>query len=141
MTFNKNKFSADVVFEIDELLIANKVGHLPVSIHQYINTQDLLMRGKNFDMTRKRIEYLQMKICNTSYFIKALQSDTNIGVVVKNKSYRSDFFTFFNMIRSSFSLNYVKTKIKIFGAIGAYPIRNLNTYRYSGLKYVIVLPS
>ncbi len=138
MSFNKNEYNADVMFTIKALLKAKNVGYLPISIHRYVQTQDSLMRSKNFDITKKRIEYIQMMIGNTSRLINSLKQDSNSGVLIKNMSYRRDVFTFFNIInilRNPLSLEYIKTKIKTFKATGAYPINNFNNYRYSGLRY------
>jgi len=142
MSFNKNEYNADVMFTLEALLKTNKVGYLPVSLHRYVQTQDSLMRSKNLDITLKRIEYIQMMIGNSSQLINKLKKDSNSDVLVKNISYRRDVFTFFNilnMFRNPFSLDYVKAIIKSFKATGAYPINNFNNYKYTSLRYRILL--
>ncbi|WP_296383092.1 glycosyltransferase [Winogradskyella sp.] len=142
MSFNKNEYNADVMFTLEVLLKANKVGYLPVSLHRYVQTTDSLMRSKNFDIICKRIEYIQMMIGNSSQLINELKKESNFDVLLKNMSYRRDVFTFFNilnMFRNPFSVKYVKAKVKIFKGIGAYPMKNFNNYKYTSLRYRILL--
>ncbi len=142
MTFNTNEYNADVLFTLEALLKTDKVGYLPLRIHRYVQTTDSLMRSKDFDITKKRIEYIQMMISNSSQLIANLKPAINSETVIKNMTYRRDVFTFFNifsMFRNPFTLDYVKESIKTFKAIGAYPIKNFNNHRYSGMRYRIML--
>lgn len=140
MDFNNNEYNADVVFTLEALLKSEKVGYLPISIHRYVQTQDSLMRSKNFDITRKRIEYIQMMITNSSHLIndvKSKHSDT----VFNNLQHRRDVFTFFNivnMIRNPFGVAYIKSRIKAFKSVGAYPINNFNHFKYNTFRYRIL---
>lgn len=142
MSFNKNEYNADVMFTLEALGNAEKVGYLPIPLHRYVQTQNSLMRSKNFDITCKRIEYIQMMINNSSQLINNLNKDSNSDVLLKNMRYRRDVFTFFNilnMLRNKFRLVYVKNKIKSFKLTGAYPIKNFNNYKYTSLRYRILL--
>jgi glycosyltransferase involved in cell wall biosynthesis len=143
MSFNDNEYNADVMFTLEVLLKSNKVGYLPIDLHRYVQTQDSLMRSKNFDITQKRIEYIQMMIGNSSQLINRIKKDSNSDVLLKTMRYRRDVFTFFNilnMLRNPFSLDYVKAKITAFKTVDAYPIKNFNNYKYDGLRYRILLP-
>jgi glycosyltransferase involved in cell wall biosynthesis len=140
MTFNNNEYNADVVFTLEALLKSEKVGYLPISIHRYVQTQDSLMRSKNFDITRKRIEYIQMMIANSSHLINDVKGKQS-NVLLNNLEHRRDVFTFFNivnMIRNPFSITYVKDRIKTFKSVKAYPIKNFNDYRYNTFRYRIL---
>ena len=142
MSFNNNEYNADVIFTLEALLKAEKIGYLPLSIHRYVQTQDSLMRSMNIDIIRKRFEFMQMMINNTSQLINSLKQDSNSGVLIKNMSYRRDVFTLFiiiNMVRNPFSLEYIKNIIKTFKATGAYPINYLKNYKYGGLKFRLLV--
>lgn len=142
MSFNKNEYNADVMFTLEALLKTDKVGYLPIDLHRYLQTQDSLMRSKNFDITHKRIEYIQMMIGNSSQLINGINKDSNSDVLLNNMKYRRDIFTFFNilnMLRNPFSLNYMKSKINAFKSVDAYPIKNFTNYKYAGLRYRILL--
>ena len=83
-----------------------------------------------------------MMINNSSQLINNLNKDSNSDVLLKNMRYRRDVFTFFNilnMLRNKFRLVYVKNKIKSFKLTGAYPIKNFNNYKYTSLRYRILL--
>jgi glycosyltransferase involved in cell wall biosynthesis len=141
MSFTQNEYNADVVFTLAALLKSDKVGFIPVALHRYVQTQDSLMRSKNFDITRKRIQYIQMMIGNKSQLLNELNTKTESSLLLKNLNYRRDIFTFFNildMLRNPFALSVVKEKIKAFKDVGAYPMKSLNHYRYSGLKYRVL---
>lgn len=142
MSFSKNEYNADVVFILQALLKSKKVGYLPISIHRYVQTESSLMRSKNFDITYKRIEYMQMMINNKSKLINGLKKEPNSDILIENLCYRRDVFTFFNiinMLRNPFSLTQVKAKIKSFKAVGAYPIKNFNRHKYNSIKYSLLL--
>ncbi|BAO77197.1 glycosyltransferase family 2 protein [Winogradskyella sp. PG-2] len=142
MVFNNNEYNADVMFTLEALIKSEKVGYFPISIHRYVQTENSLMRSTNWEVVRKRIEYLQMMIGNSSQLINTLNTGSNSEVLLENMRYRRDIFTFFNiinMLRNPFSLSYVKSKITVFKSLGAYPINNFNNFKYSGIHYRILL--
>jgi glycosyltransferase involved in cell wall biosynthesis len=141
MTFNTNEYNADVMFTLEALLEADKVGYLPISIHRYVQTQDSLMRSKNFDITCKRIEYIQMMIDNSSKLISKVESESYSDTLITNMKHRRDVFTFFNivnMLRNPFGKSYIKDKIDMFKAVNAYPIKNFTQHRYNTFLYRIL---
>lgn len=138
MSFNTNEYNGDVIFTLEVLLKANKLGHLPVSIHRYVQTQHSVMRNKNVEAVNKRIGYLNMMIVSTSQLINEIKTEGNSEVLIQNISHRRDVFTFFNiigMIRNSFSSESMKLQIKAFRDVDAYPIKQFNHYRYNSLLY------
>ena len=143
MVFNTNEYNADVIFTLEALLKASKIGYLPASVHRYVQTQNSLMRSKNIDITRKRIEYIQMMIKNSSNLINSLDKKTYSDTLLDNMKHRRDVFTFFNivsMIRNPFGITYIKDKIETFKSVDAYPIKTFNKYRYNSLRYRLLIP-
>lgn len=141
MSFNNNEYNADVMFTLEALLITDKVGYVPVSIHRYVQTGNSLMRSSDFQIISKRLEYIQMMIHNTSELINGLNDGNHSKTLIDNLKHRRDVFTFFNianMIRNRFSLEHIKSKIDGFKKINAYPINNFNRYRYNTLQYRIL---
>ena len=142
MIFNNNEYNADVMFTLQSLLKADHIGYIPVSLHRYVQTENSLMRSKNFEITSKRLGYIQMMIHNTSELINGLNKENHSEALIDNLKHRRDVFTFFNivnMIRNRFSLKYIKSRIKEFKETGAYPISDFNLYRYNTLQYRIMV--
>jgi len=141
MDFNNNEYNADVIFTSNALLKAERVGYVPLSIHRYVQTQDSLMRSKNFEITKKRIEYIQMMIGNKSQLINNLKDKNHSNTLIENMSHRRDIFTFFNimnMLRNPFSKAYIKNRINAFKAVDAYPLKNFTKYKYKSRRYKIL---
>lgn len=141
MMFNNNQYNADVIFTLEALLKAPKIGFVKNSIHRYVQTEGSLMRSKDFKIISKRIEYLQMMIGNTSQLINSLKRDNNSERLINNIKHRRDVFTFFNlisMLRNPFGLKYIKSKIQDFKTVNAYPIKDFNKHRYNTLLYRVL---
>ena len=141
-SFNNNEYNADVVFTLQSFLNADKVGYIPISIHRYVQTPNSLMRSADFEITRKRIEYIQMMIVNKTKLIDDVNNDNDLDVVIDSMKHRRDIFTFFNiinMIKNPFRLNYIKDKIEIFKEIDAYPIKHFNKNRYKAFRYGVLV--
>lgn len=140
MVFNTNEYNADVMFTLKALLKAKNVGYHPISIHRYVQTEDSLMRSNDFSIVKKRLEYIQMMIGNTSELINDVKGKHSNTLVI-NMEHRRDVFTFFNiinMIRNAFRTDYVKEKILMFKSVDAYPIQNFNRHRYNTFQYRIL---
>lgn len=141
MSFNKNEYNADVIFTLESLLKANRVSYIEASLHRYVQTQDSLMRSKNFETISKRIGYIQMMIGNTSRLINGLDKESHSSTLINNISHRRDVFTFFNildMFRNPFGLKHIKNKIEEFKLVNAYPIKDFNRRRYNTFQYRIL---
>lgn len=142
MEFSKNEYNADVMFTIEAFLKASKVGYIPVSIHRYVQSQDSIMRSKNIEVTKRRIEYMHDMISHKSQLINDLKHTSRSRSLIDNISHRRDVLAFFNivsMIRNHFNLNFIKHKIETLKSVNAYPITNFNHYSYNKLYYGILI--
>ena len=138
ISFNTNEYNGDVIFTLEVLLKANKLGYFPVSIHRYVQTQYSVMRNKSVEAVNRRIKYLNMMIVSTSQLINEIKTEGNSTVLIQNMSHRRDVFTFFNiisMIRNSFNRESMQLQINTFKDVNAYPIKQFNHYRYNSLLY------
>ncbi|WP_299362444.1 glycosyltransferase [Winogradskyella sp.] len=141
LAFNSNQYNADVTFTLKMFLEAKKVGYFDISIHRYVQSGDSIMRSKDLEIVRKRLEYMQMMILNKSKLINTVKSQSSSEVLVQNLSHRRDVFTFFNitkMLRGPFSLSYMKATITKFKDVGAYPMNDFNRFRYNTFQYRIL---
>ena len=151
LAFNNNEYNADVVFTVKAILNAKKFVFLPVKIHRYVQTQDSLMRSKSFEIIVKRLSYSQMMIVNLSEIIGQLKAENTLknSRIIHNLSHRRDVFVFFhivNMIRNSFSNDYIKTSVEALKHVQAYPIDNFiykeyHTHKYRMLLHIINRPA
>ncbi len=138
LSFSSNEYSGDVVFTLKAFLKAEKVVYIPIPIHRYVQTQNSLMRNKNFESHSKKLEYMQMMIVEKSQLIKDLKTDGDNDITVKNMTHRRDLFTFFNiidMIKNPYGNGYVREKINMFKKAEAYPIQHFNHAPYDTLMY------
>ncbi|EDP70551.1 hypothetical protein FBALC1_07328 [Flavobacteriales bacterium ALC-1] len=150
MSFNNNEYNADVIFTLEALLEANKVGYMPIQIHRYVQTPNSLMRSSKFDILVKRISYFQMMILNKSKLINEVKSKyaPNEDRLISNLMYRRDIFTFFNILnlcRNPFSVKYIKRHIESYKTVDAYPLYNFigkeyNTIIYRTLIFIVNRP-
>ncbi len=140
-TFNRNQFNADVTFTLNALLAAGKVGFFDVTIHRYVQSEDSIMRSKDHEVTKRRLEFMHMMIIDNSQLINKLKVKSPSEILITNLSHRRDVFTFFNlikMIRSSLSSDYIKKTVEELKMEKAYPMRHFNRHRYNTLQYRIL---
>ena len=138
--FNNNQYNADVTFTLNAFLVAKKVGFMDVSIHRYVQSEDSIMRSTDFEIIRKRMEYMQMMVLDKSRLINEAKQHSSEDLI-QNLTHRRDVFTFFNLIKlikSPFKLGYVKNVVNTLKSVGAYPINDFNRYRYNTLQYRIL---
>ncbi len=144
MAFSKNEYNADVVFTLKALLRANKIAYLPISIHRYVQTQNSLMRSKDFEIISNRLKYMQMMIINKSKLINEVNKSEKFDaiVLIDNLTHRRDVFVFFNilnMIRNPFHHSHIKKKIEAYKQVEAYPIKNFIGKEYHSFLYRFLL--
>lgn len=143
MTFDQNEFNGDVLFTLNILGSAERMVHVPITIHCYFQSELSIMRNKDLTHRRILIDDLHGMIHDFSHFITRLEhkkipnSKSLIQILEKRKNIFVVFFLA-KLIRSDISSNKARVYLQQLRAIGAYPLSSYQLTGFSPFKKIAV---
>ncbi|HET8736165.1 MAG TPA: glycosyltransferase [Pricia sp.] len=138
-----NEFNSDVVFTLNTFARAERIAHIPLTIHCYFQGNKSIMRNKDLNHRRILIKNLHTMIQNFTRFLSQLDTKNipNKEVVKQNLNYRRNIFVVFflaKLIRSDLGANIAQTYLQQLKEIGVYPLCAAQLNGFSPIKKIAV---
>ena len=132
----------DGPFTLRTFLKANRIIHLKMDIHRYVQVPTSIMNNENRDHLNKMIEnYIDLIPRYNSLIVDiSKRHNPNLHKVIDNIKYRRDvnvYFMFFKMIKSNISIVQINKILNEFKSLKAYPITQFIGEEYNQKKFII----
>ncbi|GGZ68867.1 glycosyltransferase [Algibacter mikhailovii] len=137
ITFDNDRFNADVLFTLKLLWSTKKMIFLPIVFHKYYQSPKSISRNKDIDKRNLLIDNRLVMINKYSRFINEIEvRNKEDKILISNLLFRRDVFTFsaiINMIKTNRSASSINDAIASLKEVGAYPLNHLTGKEYNTL--------